>query len=140
MKTERIKHDLLKLSPNIFKGRKILFAYLYGSVALDQPHRFSDLDIGVYTQQLPPEECRKLELDLSLAIDDKLDDAPESDVRIINALPLSITGKIVTEGILIYCEDENQRVEYETNTRMAYFDFYPRIITYQQTYLEQIEG
>jgi predicted nucleotidyltransferase len=140
MKTERIKQKLFEIAPNIFKGRKIIFAYLYGSVALDQPHRFSDLDIGVYTQILSPEECRKLELDLSLAIDDKLDDAPKSDVRIMNALPLSITGKIVTEGILIYCEDEKQRIEYETNTRMAYFDFYPQIISYQKTYLEQIRA
>ena len=140
MITERVKHNLLEIAPNIFKGRKIIFAFLYGSVAVDQFHRFSDLDIAVYTQQLSPEESRKLELDLSLEIDDRLDDAPESDVRVMNALPLSITGKIVTEGILIYCEDEEQRVEYETNTRMAYFDFFPQIISYQQTYLKQLRA
>jgi predicted nucleotidyltransferase len=140
MKTERVKHKLLEIATEIFKGRKINFAYLYGSVAVDQPHRFSDLDIAVYTQKLSPEECRKLELDLSLAIDDRLEDATESDVRILNALPLSITGKIVTEGILIYCENEKQRIDYETNTRMAYFDYYPKIISYQKTYLEQIRA
>ncbi len=139
MKTEQIKRKLLKNASDIFKGRKVLFAYLYGSVALDQSHQFSDLDVGAYTQKLSLEACRKLELDLALAIDDRLGDAPESDVRIINHLPLAITGKIVTDGILIYCEDENKRIKYETNTRMAYFDFYPRIRSYQRTYLEQTQ-
>ena len=75
---------------------------------------------------------------MALAIDAKLVDAPECDVRIMNTLPLAIVGKIVTEGILVYCEDEEQRVLYETRTRMAYFDFYPMIRSYQRTYLEQI--
>jgi len=139
MKTEQIKSKILKIAPEIFKGRKIVFAYLYGSVAQDQSHHFSDLDVGIYTRRLTSEACRKLELDLALAIDDVLVDAPESDVRIMNSLPLAITGKIVTDGILIYCEDDNKRIEYESNTRMAYFDFHPIIRSYQRTYLEQTQ-
>ncbi len=139
MKADQIKIEMLKNAPVIFKERNIAFAYLYGSVASDQVHHFSDLDVGVYTQELSSEACRKLELDLALDIDDVLVDAPESDVRIMNHLPLAITGKIVTDGILIYCEDEKIRIEYETKTRMAYFDFYPVIRSYQRTYLEQTQ-
>jgi predicted nucleotidyltransferase len=105
-----LKDRLLEKAPEIFKERGILFAYLYGSVASGQSHRFSDLDIGVYTGKLSRTEARKLELDLSLTIDDTVVDAPESDVRIMNVLPLTFVGKIVTEGILIYCEDEEQRI------------------------------
>jgi predicted nucleotidyltransferase len=139
MKADQIKIEMLKNAPDVFKGRDIIFAYLYGSVASDQVHHFSDLDVGVYTQKLSSEACRKLELDLALDIDDVLVGAPESDVRIMNHLPLAITGKIVTDGILIYCEDEKIRIEYETKTRMAYFDFYPVIRSYQRTYLEQTQ-
>ncbi|WP_155309093.1 type VII toxin-antitoxin system MntA family adenylyltransferase antitoxin [Desulfosarcina ovata] len=139
MKAEHIKNKIIAMAPEIFSEFKVLFAYLYGSVALGQHHRFSDLDIGVYTQKRSLSASRKLELDLSLAIDDKLVNALESDVRIMNALPLAIAGEIVTEGILIYCQDEDQRIAYETKIRMAYFDFYPMIRSYQKTYMEQIQ-
>lgn len=139
MKPKQIKKELMNKAHELFKERNIVFAYLYGSVALEQPHQFSDLDIGVYTNELSSEACRKMELDLALDIDDVLVDAPESDVRIMNHLPLAITGKIVTDGILIYCENHKKRIEYETKTRMAYFDFYPVIRSYQRTYLEQTQ-
>ena len=139
MDVKTIKTKLIAAALEIFKGRQVLFAYLYGSVATGQLHRFSDLDIGIYTRKLAPKASRKLEMDLSLAIDANLDDAPESDVRIMNAMPLAVVGKIVTEGSLIYCEDEEQRIEYETKTRMAYFDFHPVLRSYQKTYLEQIQ-
>ena len=129
---------MLTIAPEIFKKRNILFAYLYGSIALGQSHRFSDMDIGVYIKEIPQDEFRRLELTLALEIDEKLKDSPESDVRIMNHLPLAINGKIVTEGILIYCEDDKQRIEFETNTRMAYFDFHPRIRSYQRTFMEQL--
>ena len=49
-----------------------------------------------------------------------------------------LAGKIITGGILIYCRDDDARVEYETSIRNAYFDFLPVIHNYQKTYLEQI--
>ena len=75
---------------------------------------------------------------LALKIDKKLKQCPASDVRIINSLPLAVAGKIITEGVLIYCRDDNARVDYETAIRSAYFDFLPFIHNYQRTYLEQI--
>ena len=75
---------------------------------------------------------------LALEIDKKLDEGTASDVRIINCLPLAVAGKIITEGLLIYCRDDEARIDYETIIRSAYFDFLPFIHNYQQTYLEQI--
>ncbi len=75
---------------------------------------------------------------LALKIDKKLKQGPASDVRIINSLPLAVAGKIITEGVLIYCRDDKARVDYETVIRSAYFDFLPFIHNYQRTYLEQI--
>ena len=75
---------------------------------------------------------------LALEIDKKLKQGPASDVRILNSLPLAVAGQIITEGILIYCRDDEARIDYETIIRSAYFDFLPFIHTYQRTYLEQI--
>ena len=77
-------------------------------------------------------------MDLALQIDSILSDAPPSDVRIINHLPIAVAGQIISEGILIYSVDEDARVEYETFIRRLYFDFLPFIKHYQQEYLAQI--
>jgi len=111
---------------------------LYGSVAVGRPHPFSDLDISIYTPQMPMREMLALEMSLALDIDKKLEGSPLSDVRLINTLPLVLAGKIITGGILIYCRGDDARVEYETSIRSAYFDFLPVIHNYQKTYLEQI--
>ncbi len=135
----QIKKNTLKIAEEVFRDTQVLFAYLYGSYAVDQAHPFSDLDIAIYVPGLSQREKLDLEMTLALEIDKKLKHGPESDVRIMNSLPLAVAGKIVTEGILIYCRDDEARVDYETSTRSAYFDFLPFIYNYQKTYLEQIE-
>jgi len=96
------------------------------------------LDIGIYVPHLSQREKLDLEMTLALEIDKKLKQGPASDVRIINSLPLAVAGKIITEGLLIYCRDDEARIDYETILRSAYFDFLPFIHNYQRTYLEQI--
>jgi hypothetical protein len=96
------------------------------------------LDIGIYVPRLSQREKLNLEMGLALEIDKKLRQGPTSDVRILNSLPLAVTGKIITEGVLIYCRDDKARVDYETIIRCAYFDFLPFIQNYQRTYLEQM--
>jgi len=138
MKSDKIIKNLLKIAPDVFGDFKVLFAYLYGSIAVDNSHPFSDLDISVYALHMSLREMLDLEMSLSLEIDRKLKGSPLSDVRIINTLPLVLAGKIITEGTLIYCRDDNARIEYETSIRSAYFDFLPVIHNYQRIYLEQI--
>ena len=75
---------------------------------------------------------------LALEIDKKLKQGPASDVRIINSLPLAVAGKIITEGLLKYCRDDEARIDYETSIHDTYFDFLPFIQNFQGTYLEQI--
>jgi predicted nucleotidyltransferase len=36
------------IATDVFRDTQVLFAYLYGIYAVDQAHRFSDLDIGIY--------------------------------------------------------------------------------------------
>jgi hypothetical protein len=79
----------------------------------------------------------KLEMNLALRVDSVLSDGPPSDVRIMNHLPLTVLGQILTEGILIYSIDEDTRIELETSIRHLYFDFLPFIQKYQREYLSQ---
>ena len=134
---QNIVESLIRLAPQIFKSHSVDFAYLYGSVATGYVHPFSDLDIAIYTHEMPHAKSLKLELSLSLAIDEKLAVNLKSEVRTMNNLPLIVNGQIISEGILIYSANEVERVDFETRIRLAYFDFLPVIQSYQEMYLEK---
>ena len=130
-----IKNKLKSLAPDLFTGTPVLFAYLYGSHAKGLPHPFSDLDIGIFIKEIGRRECLSLELSLALTLDKKLEHQTESDVRAINHLPLIIQGEIITSGVLIYCCNDTKRIDYETQVRMAYFDFLPVIGQYHRAFI-----
>ena len=134
--TINIQNDLLRFAPRVFESQPVLFSYLYGSYATGSVHTFSDLDIGVYVEKTSPIKNLELELLLSLEIDEKLGRRIESEVRVINRLPLVIKGQIVTEGTLIYSRDEILRVDFETLVRSAYFDFLPFLRMHQKAYVD----
>jgi len=135
---KQIMNSLFSIAPDIFSNRPVLFAYLYGSYATGNVHPFSDLDIGIYTDELSDIKYLKLELSLSLEIDAKIGNGVKTEVRVINNLPLVILGNIITEGSLIYSINEKVRVDFETSVRLAYFDFLPVIKTYQSAYIDSI--
>jgi len=124
---KEIKDSLFSIAPYIFSNRPVLFAYLYGSYATGNVHPFSDLDIGVYIDDVPDLKYLELELSLSLEIDAKIESDVRTEVRIINNLPLVVIGNIITEGSLIYSINENIRVDFEVYVRKAYFDFLPKL-------------
>jgi hypothetical protein len=133
-----IKEKLLQMAPSIFGGTPVLFAYLYGSYAGGTPHKFSDLDIGVYVEGLATAACLDLELSLALRIDELLDHVVQSEVRIINPLPLVVKGRLLTDGDLIYSAAEEQRIEFESRIRQAYFDFLPVLQAYNKSFRQQV--
>ena len=136
LRIENIREYLLEVAPGIFSRHPILFAYLYGSYAVGLIHPFSDLDIGIYIENLPASKHLELELSISLEIDSNMGGEVGSEVRIINNLPLVITGKIITDGVLIYSRNEVVRVDFETAVRSEYFDFLPVIHRYQRAYID----
>jgi predicted nucleotidyltransferase len=109
---------------------------LYGSYATGMVHPFSDIDIAIFVEDHAIKEGLELELALSLQIDRILNCRAKSEVRIVNNLPLTIKGKIVTEGIRIYSANESERVIFEKCTLGAYFDFKPVIEAYQRVYFK----
>ena len=132
-----LKQKLRRVVPAVFEGTPVLFAYLYGSQATGLSHPFSDLDVGIYVEGLDIRACLDLELSLALRLDERLDHAVQSEVRVLNGLPLVVKGRILAEADLIYTRDENRRIEFETRVRKAYFDFLPVIHRYQEAYKEK---
>jgi predicted nucleotidyltransferase len=137
-RTSVLKQKLNQIAPAVFEESPVLFAYLYGSYAQGAAHSFSDLDIGICVEGLDVRACLDIELSLALRIDEKLDHIVQSEVRVINHLPLVVKGKILTDGELIYSKAEDKRIEFETQVRKAFFDFLPVILQYRNAYREKL--
>jgi uncharacterized protein len=129
-----LKTKLHEIAPTVFEKTPVLFAYLFGSYAKGVSHAFSDLDIGVYVEGLDRRAALHFELSLALRFDEELGHTVQSEVRILNSLPLAVKGSILGDCELIYSRDEGKRIEFETQVRKAYFDFLPVIYRYRNAY------
>jgi hypothetical protein len=104
----------------------IVAAYLYGSVATGQTTPFSDVDIALVVAQNSLPKLKRLEFELE--IEEKIAsqcNIDRADVRVVNDAPIIFRGEVVTNGILLYCQDDDDRIEFETRSRSEYFDFLP---------------
>lgn len=129
----------MKTIEKILEEYPIEFAYLYGSAAKGTERSFSDLDLGLIVEDsLNPEKYLELEIEISTKID-KVLPRVESDVRIFNFAPLNYRIQLVQEGKLIYSKNETRRVDFETQVRSEYFDFYPKRKEYQNAFHEGIK-
>lgn len=118
---ERLKANI----GSILESYPIRLAYLYGSAAAGNSTPFSDVDIAlVADRELVPRERLKLMLEIEVELADQCD-IHDADVRIINDAPLVFRGRVACDGILLYARDEATRIEFETTTRDAYFDYLP---------------
>ncbi len=134
---KQLLETLKEKSCEVFSLSPVLFAYLFGSYARGESLPQSDMDIAVFVERgLSQEDYSELELNLSIELD-KLGLGAETEVRVINRLPLLMRGEILTEGHLIYCRDDSTRVEFETITRDEYFDFLPLHYRYQKAYFNR---
>jgi predicted nucleotidyltransferase len=118
---ERLKANI----GSILESYPIRLAYLYGSAAAGNSTPFSDVDIALVADwDLVPRERLKLMLEIEVELADQCD-IHDADVRIINDAPLVFRGRVACDGILLYARDEATRIEFETTTRDAYFDYLP---------------
>lgn len=131
--------QLAQCLQHIAQSQPITLAYLFGSAALGQTTPLSDIDIAlVVTDAVSPNQ----RLHFELAIEDEIAGQcglSEVDVRVINEAPLMVKGQVVTYGVLLYARDQASRVDFETNTRMAYFDFLPVAQMMQQAFFQRLK-
>ena len=120
-------------------ARPVALAYLFGSAAAGQMTPFSDVDIALVLDN--NHAFRPDRLHLELEIEDELAGRcglSQADVRVINAAPLLVRGEVLTHGRLLFARDEETRIQFETRTRMDYFDFLPAAKLYQAAYFANL--
>ena len=111
--------------PAILAKEPVQLAYLHGSSVTGRTTPFSDVDIAlVVGDTIEAGDRLQLILRVQLALADRCG-IENPDVRVIDGAPLVFLGRVVTGGVLLYARDEAQRIAFETDTRMRYFDYLP---------------
>ena len=121
------------------RPRPVMLAYLFGSAAIGQMTPLSDVDIALVVDE--DHVFKHSRLQFELEIEDELAarcEVNQIDVRVINAAPLLLRGEVVTHGRLMFARDEDARIEFETRTRMEYFDFLPAAELYRAAFFEHL--
>ncbi|MBI2238334.1 MAG: nucleotidyltransferase domain-containing protein [Actinobacteria bacterium] len=116
-----ILRRLREAAPDAFEGTGVLFAYLFGSVAREDIHPHSDVDVAVYLKPAGQDG-----LTVSLRLADRLATASGVggiEVTVLNHAPLPLRGRAVRERRVFYSRDEPTRVEFESRTLREFFDF-----------------
>lgn len=111
--------DIPKINPEIFRKFGVKIAYLYGSRAKNFAVPESDFDIGV----LFKEDGSDL-LDKSFCLGSELQKffPAEVDVRVLNNAPSLFRYEVISANLPLYCENEDERIDYEVRTVKEYID------------------
>lgn len=119
----------------VFSAEPIVAAYLYGSYARRENFP-SDIDIAIY---LEPGTHLSLEKELRMA--GRLEEESRLrpiDLRVINDMPLTFQGEVITRGILVYSSDESARVSFETRVYDLFFDYLPHLKKLRREFLRNV--
>jgi hypothetical protein len=113
----------------------VLFAYVHGSFAEGRP--FRDVDVATYVDPGAYGTGEEL-FAYSLRLGAETDLAVPGitiDVKLLNEAPIPFQFRVISNGHVLFSRDENTRVEFETRTRVLYFDFHPHRKVYRRELL-----
>lgn len=109
----------------LLRQRPVLLTYLFGSQATGKTHAESDVDVGVlFEHSLTPEERFAERLTLIGALS-RLFGTDHVDVVVLNESPPLVAYEALRNGVLLYCADEEARVEFQVSTMRKYEDTAP---------------
>jgi len=98
----------------------VLFAYLFGSAALEQMRPSSDVDLAVYLD--PSTDALEARLAVA-AVASKHLGMDQVDVVVLNAAPLALAGRVLATRRVIVDGNPFARQRYESVIIRAFADF-----------------
>lgn len=114
-------------------NREIVFAYFYGS-AVNEPV-VGDIDIAVYFQEDIPAE-KQIDICLTLNLELSAELGIPVDVRPLNNTAAGFRFH-VTDGRLVFSQDEDTRLDFVESTWREYLDYKPLLEQNLADMLEQ---
>jgi predicted nucleotidyltransferase len=137
MKHGKLPENILDLLPAavdfLISHPKVIFSYLFGSLARRQPLPLSDVDIAVYLK--PGTNFAESKLEILGELMDILQ-TDEIDLVILNTADIPLVMNIVKAKEVIVDNDPFERHRFESLTMRKYFDFsYKELAQLRRRYL-----
>ena len=121
IRNKKIEHDIYPLLEDLEESlsidRDIIFAYIFGSYGIEKPNALSDVDIAVYLTQRRDYFRKKMELIEKITSVLRTD---EVDLVILNEAPLSLQFQALKTGRLLFCKNDELRINFTCRV----YDFY----------------
>lgn len=134
MEKEQI-YDIIKST--LSKRTDIMFAYIFGSFAANMDTPLSDIDIAIFHKgKKSAYEYRMIEFEIENQLLQVLP-YKKFDVRSLNDAPVTVTGKILNDGKLLFFRDEKFYYDYLVTQRILYMDY---ILIYNPLFNERYEN
>ena len=124
IKNKKLPENILDFLPQVvdfLKNRqKVVFAYLFGSLARDKVLPLSDIDIAIYLKEGVDLDKEKMSI-LQNLID--LLGTEEIDLVLLNTAPLTLKARIVENKKILVDKEPFLRHSFESLVLREYFDF-----------------
>ncbi len=124
IKDKKLPENILEILPeaNYFleNYQKVIFAYLFGSLARDKVLPLSDIDIAIYLKEGADFSQEKMTI-LRNLID--ILGTEEIDLVLLNIAPLTLKARIVENKKILVDKDPFLRHSFESLVLREYFDF-----------------
>ena len=128
--------NLKKIVEFFEQHNSIDFALVFGSHATNKSHPFSDIDIGIYTNN----KIELFELGAIVSTIELLINKPV-DLVILNDLfkkKPDFAYQIVKDHRLIYCRDRSTYIDFKTNAVLYYLDQKPLIDSVKEAFFNRL--
>ncbi|MDI6767489.1 MAG: nucleotidyltransferase domain-containing protein [Bacteroidota bacterium] len=116
------RDEIIEILTELFlKKEDIVLGYLFGSIAENKTHKFSDVDVAIYVKDFQKEK----EFDYKLELIGKLNTCLQSDnvdLVIMNNASPTLVHRILHYGIILKCSDEGFRMRYLIRSYKEYED------------------
>ena len=135
---ELLIERLREAARRVFDGTAVFLAYAHGSRIHGRPRPHSDLDVAYYAGGYPHAQALPLkeELSLSVALSDAV--GMEVDLRPFAAAPLAMRGRLLEQGVRLYCCDEVSRVNLEGDLMTEWLEWKPIYHRLCEAFLERV--
>jgi uncharacterized protein len=124
IKNKKLPENILDFLPQVvdfLKNRqKVVFSYLFGSLARDKVLPLSDIDIAIYLKEgmdLDQEKMSILQNLIDLLVTEEI------DLVLLNTAPLTLKARIVENKKILVDKEPFLRHSFESLVLREYFDF-----------------
>lgn len=138
MVDKKLQTKIISSAREVFERSPVFLAYVFGSCVFGDPHPKSDLDIGYYMGDNDAKTVMSMKDELILAaeLSDRI--GMDIDLRNLAHAPLELRGRVLEEGIRIYCSDHIRRVNLEGMLLGQYHDYKEEFNQMHELRLQQL--